>query len=247
MSAHKWMGGRMKAKVVIAVAVVLLLAGQALADNVLFQDTLTNPSTDLAPFVPVIGPFPPGGGPTGSQKIISDPLGDGNALTFGATTFQGDIVTSSSFSSPSGLYSLTFQYLGICSNDSNPSVNLTSQCGVIIGAPTSQNTTHGWLASDDPTIGSDIYGPIVTLTDNANAWQTVTIDFSSPVPVYIALEDFENSGFDSGGSIPGPESAWYRDIVLTALPAPEPNSLSLLGLGLMSLAGLVLVGRRKLA
>src|SRR5580692_5717928 len=89
----------------------IIAAPSARADTVLFQDTLQDPSTSLAPFVPVIGPFPFGGGPTGSQKIVADPLGDGNALTFGAITFQGDIVTSNSFTSPSGIYNLTFQYL----------------------------------------------------------------------------------------------------------------------------------------
>jgi hypothetical protein len=202
----------------------IIAAPNARADTVLFQDSLQNPSTSLAPFVPVIGPFPFGGGPTGSQIITSDPLGDGDALTFGKTTYQGDIVTSSSFTSPSGMYSLTFDYLGTC--------GLPASCGVIIGAPTSQNTTHGWIASDDPTIGSDIYGPITVLTDNALAWQEVTVNFSSSSPVYIAIEDFENAGFDSKGAIPGPESAWYKDVVLTAVPAPEPATLTLLGLGL---------------
>jgi hypothetical protein len=223
-----------------AVTVMLIFAfapGPAHADTVLFQDTLQDPSTSLAPFVPVIGPFPFGGGPTGSQKIIADPLGDGNALTFGAITFQGDIVTSNSFTSPSGIYNLTFQYLGTC--------GLPASCGVIIGAPTSQNTTHGWLASDKPSFGSDIYGPVTELTDNALAWQTASITFSSSVPVYIALEDFENAGFTStGGHIPGPESAWYKNVVLTAVPAPEPGTLSLISLGLL---GLGAARRRKVA
>jgi hypothetical protein len=106
---------------------------------------------------------------------------------------------------------------------------------VEVGAPTSQNTADGWIASDDPSPGSDIYGPITILTDNASAWQTVTVNFSSSVPVYIALEDFENAGFNSNGHIPGPESAWYKDIVLTAVPTPEPGMLSLIGLGLLGL------------
>jgi hypothetical protein len=213
----------------IAIAALLLLAGQAYADQVLFKDSFQNPSTDLTPFVPVVGPFPFGGGPTGSQAILADPLGDGqNGLTFGATTFQGDIVTAASFSSASGKYSLTFDYLGTC--------GFSSGCGVIVGAPTSQNTTSGWLVGDvnfpyvDPT-----YGPLVQLTDNGQ-WQTVTIDFSSSVPVYIAIEDFEFAGHSSS------QSAWYKDLTLTAVP--EPGTLTLLGLGLF---GFGFTRRRKIA
>lgn len=46
--------------------------------------------------------------------------------------------------------------------------------------------------------------------------------------VYIALEDFENAGFNREGAIPGPESAWYKDIALGSVPVPEPIMLALL-------------------
>src|ERR1700683_2117538 len=132
----------MKAKMLIAVAAAMFFAAQAHADDVLFQDSLQNPATDLAPFVPVTGYTPGVDGYTGTAVIKGDPLGDGNALTFGQTTYQGDIVTSSSFTSPSGLYSLTFDYLTTCGS--------ANGCGAAIGAPTSQTVISGWLATDDP-------------------------------------------------------------------------------------------------
>jgi PEP-CTERM motif len=220
----------MKAKTLIAVAAAMFFAAQAHAGTILFQDSLTNPATDLTPFEPVTGATYPAGGYTGSAVITADPLGDGNALTFGLTTYQGDIVTSSSFTSPTGMYSLTFDYLGTCGS--------ANGCGVVIGAPTSTTVISGWLATDDPFYPPDAtYGALPVLSDSG-AWQQVTIDFSSSSPVYIALEDYEFAGNS------GPDSAWYKDIVLSAVPAPEPGTLPLLGLGLL---GLSFARRRKLA
>jgi hypothetical protein len=214
----------MKAKMLIAVAAAVFFAAQAHADTVLFSDPLQT-SSDLAPFVPVIGATYPAGGYTGSA-FIGGPILGSNGLSFGLTTYQGDIVTNSSFSSPSGMYSLTFDYLGLC---------FTQGCGAAIAAAPSQNITNGWVATDDPGYVDGIYGTLPVLPD-AFAWQTATIDFSSSVPVYIALEDYEFAGASGQASI------WYRNIVLSSVP--EPGTLSLLGLGLV---GLGFATRRKLA
>src|SRR5215469_9457393 len=96
-----------KALLIVAIALVTSwLPSTAYADgSTLFSDPL---QTNLSQWGPVglASSGPPGN--SGSAVITADPLGDGNALTFGKTTYQGDIVTLNSFTSPTGLFTLSF-------------------------------------------------------------------------------------------------------------------------------------------
>jgi len=220
----------------IAAVFAVFAVPNASADKVLFSDSLQSTLSQWGPVgTPLSGP--PGN--TGSAVITGDPLGDGNALTFGKTTYQGDIETLSSFTSGTGLFTLTFDFLGTCGH--------TSGCGGFINASAGPGPfLNGWVLSDTPYFDG-IYGAIHQIPDTGN-WEQVTYTFAVTGPIYLSLETWEFSANS------GADTAWFKNIVLTndssSVPAgsfsvtgvPEPATLSMLAFGMLSVG---FVRRRK--
>jgi PEP-CTERM motif len=211
----------------VLIAAIGIGVPTAKADDVLFQDPLQTNSDLTSQWGPVAGA--PGGQPgyTGSAVITSAP-GGGNALTFGVTTFQGDIQTLNSFASTTGLYTLTFDFLGNCGHATN--------CGGFVNASSGPTFQNGWLISDTPYF-DPIYGVIPLMPDTGN-WEQVSYTFAATSPIFLSLETWEFSSFS------GPDTAFFKNMVLTddssgvapgtfnVSPVPEPATLSLLGLSL---------------
>jgi hypothetical protein len=202
----------MKAKALLLAGALLVSATVAHAQVILFEDSL---QTNLNQWVPVSVCYsappvscPPGGSPgsTGTAAIIAAPGGGGNALTFGATTYQGDIQTLNSFTSSTGSFTLSFDFLGNCGNP--------SKCGAFVNASAGPPFYNGWLLSDTP-YDDPIYGVIPQLPDTGS-WEHVTYTFAAPSPIYLALEILHYTGYS------GPETAWFKDMELTDDPDNIP-------------------------
>lgn len=188
----------------------LLLAGTLLvgsasvahAQSLLFQDSL---QVNLNQWVPVAGS--PGGSPgyTGSGVIIPA-LGGGNALTFGVPTYQGDIQTNNSFTSSTGSFTLTFDFLGTCGEPSS--------CGGFVNASSGAPFVGGWLISDSPYY-DPIYGLIPVMPDTG-AWEMVRYTFAATSPIYLALETYKFAEFA------GSDTAWFKNMSLTDNPTGVP-------------------------
>jgi len=147
----------------------------------------------------------------------------------------GDIFsTATSFSSTSGSYILSFDYLGL---DSGPGIdgNLGGFIGYSYGLP---GYSHVWLAGTSPTSGAN---PIL-LDDGL--WHHYTIPFTSTMTqsIHIMVEDFSGSGGIAG-------DAYFDNIILTDANGPtvipEPATFFLLGLGLVGLLGFNYKRRKK--
>jgi hypothetical protein len=201
----------MKAKVLLLAGALLVSAPVARARGILFEDSL---QTNLNQWVPVsicnsAPPVscPPGGSPgsTDTAAIIAAP-GGGNALTFGAFTYQGDIQTLNSFTSSTGSFTLSFDFLGNCGNP--------SKCGGFVNASAGPPFYNGWLLSDTP-YDDGIYGVIPQIPDTGS-WEHVTYTFAAPSPIYLALEILHYTGYS------GPDTAWFKDMELTDDPDNVP-------------------------
>ncbi len=168
-----------------------LIPGTAFGSVLFFEDF----ETDLSQWTP------------GRGVIVSDPLGSDNALSFTGLAAGGDIWTVDSFTSQSGRYVLSFDYLGTCGYQG---------CGGFVG----YDPGDVWLG------GTGGWPSLVTLPDTG-FWVRVTIPFTGPAGIRLKVEDWSGAGGVAG-------DVYFDNFLLVT--APEPSTYLLVGLGLVGLA-----------
>jgi len=129
---------------------------------------------------------------SGGGEIVKAPDGS-TALTFDRTYSGGDIFTNSSFTSSTGSFTISFEYLSNCGNSSN--------CGGFIFANGGSPSANSWILSDTPYYG------IPNFADTGN-WKQLSYTFAGN-NTNLGLEIFSGSAFAAPGSI------YFRDMALT--------------------------------
>lgn len=158
-----------------------------------------------------------------SGAIVADPVQADKAVHFGILNAGGDIISTAGNTSASGTYKLYFDYLGLPGQGGIPG-DLGGFIGYSYGFP----GTHAWLGG---TITG--YGTPIEMIDDG-AWHSYSITFTAGAGIHVILEDFSGSA-----GVPG--DAYFDNITLTdgdgPSPAavPEPSTLGLMGLGLVSM------------
>lgn len=161
-----------------------------------------------------------------SASIVSDPLvSGGHALAFGMGNCASDIVTTNMFSSVTGTFIISFDYMHVGSGSG------FGTGGGFLGWGNGSSINQ-WLEMDSPAYGAP---------QPSNQWTHITASFSSSSPVNIAIEQWSGQSNTAG-------SALYKNLVLTdgngpspVASAPEPASITLMCMGLLGFAA----SRRK--
>ena len=199
----------MNAKLFSVITLIALLAAAIPAANAttVFSDSF---QTDLSQWVPAAGY-------TGTAAIVADPLGGGgNALTFGAATAHGDIVSATTFGSGTGIYTVSFDYLGLCGQPN---------CGIFVYDPSHDKS----LVADFP------YPNLLQQITSTGQWEHVTVSFTASGPMSLLLEDWV--GDYPGQTYAGPNVTYLRDLQVSETPLPAALPLFATGLGALGLLG----------
>ena len=179
-----------------------------------------------------------GGGAITQAAIVIDPLNSGNhALGFPAQGSGGSIYTSA-FVSTAGLFTVSFDYLGLPGTGGVPG-DLGGFFGISQGFPGS----HQWIAGTLDNYTS----PFINLYDTG-AWQHYSLTFASQIgqSVHLMFEDFSGSGGVAGDVFF--DNIQFNDSSVAPAPLPNANAVPEPGgLALVALASLLagIATRRK--
>lgn len=146
-------------------------------------------------------------------KVVTDPLNASNkVLTFQVPFFAGSIFSNDTVVSPSGSYTVSFDYLGKSRRFSTP-----GDLGGYIGVSSADKADQLWLG------GTGSFATPVNLIDDG-AWHRYTYTFTAPgwltTPLRLMAEDWIGSGLVTG-------DAFFDNVELRGNPIPEPTSLAL--------------------
>ena len=165
---------------------------------------------------------------TYSSPTFSDPLNSANkVLTFQVPFFAGSIFSNDTVASPSGSYTMSFDYLGLARRFST-----AGDLGGYIGVSSPNKLDQLWMG------GTGSWATPLNLIDDG-AWHSYTYTFNAPgwltTPLRLMIEDWIGSGLITG-------DAYFDNVQLRSNPIPEPTSLALVGL---ALAAASVVSRRR--
>ncbi len=157
--------------------------------------------------------------PTGD--IVFDPLNPANmVLTFQRLGSNGTLFSTGTATSSSGMYTLSFDYLGL-KGAGGTAGDLGGYIGVV---PTQGHWNLEWLA------GTGAQATPLDLIDDG-LWRTYTITFSSIWnSLSVAVQDWDNSGPLAQAT----RDVYFDNISLSAATVPEPTSMALVGLALLA-------------
>ncbi|MBW4496571.1 MAG: hypothetical protein KME26_26535 [Oscillatoria princeps RMCB-10] len=127
-----------------------------------------------------------------SGILVTDPLQGDRALSFTDFGSGGDIFTLQSFSSPSEIYRLSFDYLGLARPQSEE-----GDLGGFVGyGATLSGNADLWLAGT----GKDSINlsPDFRELPDTGQWESISIPFATAESIHLTFEDFVSSGGIAG-------------------------------------------------
>jgi len=178
-----------------------------------------------------------------SVGVIGTAQDGTKALTFSALQVGQNMVTTNTYSSNTGSFTVSFDFYSSC--------NASNNCGGFLNT-----SAAGWVASDTPFNGTNQFNGTPQFSDSAT-WKNASITFSGS-STNASFEIWQNSTHAQIANAQGTGASFYiKDLVITdnsvgaanglvvttvaAVPEPETYAMLLAGLGLIGAA----VKRRK--
>lgn len=169
---------------------------------------------------------------THSGVIVNDPLLNDKALSFTNRKSGGDIFTLNNFSSPSQIYRLSFDYLGLPQRWSQP-----NDLGGFVGYRTSlSGDADSWLAGTSRN-SIQLSSNFLELPDTGK-WEPISISFTTNKNLKLTLEDYFYSWGVAGDVYF--DNIHLEAMVLNTKSVPEPTNLfGLMTVSILSIGSMV--------